>query len=202
MKVPFNPRVALKPTPSEQVAAKDGATFFNRLAMAMKDNPPNAPDGRALWKLRKLGVEPGKLFDIGKVDPAIARGLNRAVKEALARMNDGLTTMSNVNGWIRLPDLGRCGTNYGARAGIARVGLGADLRPDDADAASRVGDRAALAGFLAISASSTFTINTNPAETGVSPTASSREATLMSDMAWVTILCASPLIGGRDGGSY
>ena len=38
--------------------------------------------------------------------------------------------MKNVNGWIRPPDLGRYGTDYDTRAGIAMAGLGADLQED------------------------------------------------------------------------
>jgi hypothetical protein len=128
--VPVNADVDLKTTPPDQVAQMDGGIFFNRLAMAMKDNPPYAADSRALWKVGKLGVAPGKEFDVRKVDPAIARGLNRAVKEALVKMTDGVTTMSNVNGWIRPADLGRYSTDYGTRAGIAMAGLGADLQED------------------------------------------------------------------------
>jgi hypothetical protein len=96
----------------------------------MKDNPPYAADGPALEKLKKLGVEPGKDFDIGRIDPGIARGLRRAVKEAPIKLADGTTKMKNVNGWIRPPDLGRYGTDYDTRAGIAMAGLGADLQED------------------------------------------------------------------------
>jgi hypothetical protein len=47
----------------------DAQTFFNRLATAMKDNPPYAADGSKLWMLRQLGVQPGQAFNIGKIDP-------------------------------------------------------------------------------------------------------------------------------------
>jgi hypothetical protein len=127
---PVDPNINLKVTPPNQVAAMDAGTFFMRLAVAMKDNPPYAADTRALWMLKKLGVEPGKDFDIGKIDPAIARGLQRAVKEAPIKLDEGTTKMKNVNGWIRPPDLGRYGTDYDTRAGIAMAGLGADLQED------------------------------------------------------------------------
>src|SRR5215472_6428112 len=108
----------------------DADTFFKRLASAMKENSPYAADGPALEKLKKLGIEPGKDFDISKIDPGIARGLRRAVKEAPIKLADGTTKMKNVNGWIRPPDLGRYGTDYDTRAGIAMAGLGADLQED------------------------------------------------------------------------
>lgn len=83
--VPVDSRVDLKVTPPDQVARMDAGTFFNRLAMAMKDNPPYAEDGPALEKLKTLGIEPGKPFDISKVDPKTAEGLNKAVKECRSR---------------------------------------------------------------------------------------------------------------------
>ena len=38
--------------------------------------------------------------------------------------------MKTVNGWIQPNDLGRYGTDYDTRAGIAYLGLGADM-PED-----------------------------------------------------------------------
>jgi hypothetical protein len=128
--LPFDKKVNTRTTPPNQVAAMDADTFFKRLASAMKDNPPYAADGPALEKLKKLGIEPGKDFDISKIDPGIARGLRRAVKEAPIKLANGTTKMKNVNGWIRPPDLGRYGTDYDTRAGIAMTGLGADLQED------------------------------------------------------------------------
>lgn len=128
--LPFDRKVNIKLTPSNQVAAMGADTFCKRLASAMKDNPPYAADGQALEKLKKLGIEPGKDFDISKIDPAIGRGLRRAVKEAPIKLAESITKMKNVNGWIRPPDLGRYGTDYDTRAGMAMAGLGADLQED------------------------------------------------------------------------
>ncbi len=128
--VPVDGKVDVKTTPPDQVARMDAGTFFNRLAMAMKDNPPYAEDGPALEKLKKLGIEPGKPFDISKVDSAVARGLEKAVKEVQIKLAEGVTKIKNVNGWINMTNLGRYGTDYNTRAGVAYMGLGADLRED------------------------------------------------------------------------
>ena len=128
--MPVDSQVDLKVTPPDQVARMDAGTFFNRLAMAMKDNPPYAEDGPALEKLKKLGIEPGKPFDISKVDPKIAEGLNKAVKEVQIKMAEEITKLKNVNGWINMTNLGRYGTDYNTRAGVAYMGLGADMRED------------------------------------------------------------------------
>jgi hypothetical protein len=128
--VPVDSKVDVKTTPPNQVADMDAETFFNRLALAMKDSPPYPADGTPIGRLKKLGIEPGKGFAIGKIDPAIARGLQRAVKEAPIKLAEGTTKMKNVNGWIQPSDLGRYGTDYDTRAGIAMAGLGADLQED------------------------------------------------------------------------
>ena len=128
--VPVDSKVDLKTIPSDQVARMDAGTFFNRLALAMKDNPPYAEDGAALEKLKKLGIEPGKPFDITKVDPEIAKGLNKAVKEVQIKLAEDVTKIKNVNGWMQPHNLGRYGTDYNTRAGIAYLGLGADMQED------------------------------------------------------------------------
>ncbi len=130
IKVPVDSNVDVKATPPDQVARMDAGTFFNRVAMTMKDNPPYAEDSRALARLKRLGIEPGQPFDIGKVDRGIAAGLNKAVKEVQIKMAEEIIKLKNVNGWINLLDLGRYGTDYETRAGVAYMGLGADVRED------------------------------------------------------------------------
>ena len=46
----------------------DAGAFFGRLARLMKDNPPAPADAPMVEKLRSVGIEPGKDFDIAKVD--------------------------------------------------------------------------------------------------------------------------------------
>jgi hypothetical protein len=109
----------------------DASTFFKWLALLMQENPPAAADGGALEELELLGIESGKDFDIGKVDPAITRGLQRVVKEVPAKMKDGVSKMKTVNGWIQPTNLGRYGTDCETRAGIAWLGLGANMEEDN-----------------------------------------------------------------------
>src|SRR5215475_15157102 len=56
--VPVDSSVDTKVTPVDQVARMDAGTFFKRLALLMKDNPPAPADGRALEELKLLGIEP------------------------------------------------------------------------------------------------------------------------------------------------
>lgn len=116
--------------PLGQVQKMDAGTYFARLARLMKDNPPAPADGPMVEKLRKLGIEPGKDFDIGKIDPDIAKGLQRAMG-AFEKLQEGVKKLKTENGWIVMPkNMGDYGTDYETRAGIAFVGLGA-VRPED-----------------------------------------------------------------------
>jgi hypothetical protein len=129
--VPVNPDVDLTATPYDQLRLMTGVSFFRRLALLLKDNPPYPADGPALEKLSKLGIEPGKDFDTASLDPAIAKGLNRVPGEVWLKFQQGPYAAPTVNGWQNMLNLGRYGTDYVTRALVAWFGLGA-LTSDDA----------------------------------------------------------------------
>jgi hypothetical protein len=123
--IPVDTSVDTNTTPIEQLHQMDAGTFFKRLAILMKDNPPYVADAPMLDKLKEIGVEPGKDFDINKIDPAVARGLNRSVKDAWSLIVKAPLMMQAVNGWINPTNLGNYGTDYNTRAAVAWLGLGA-----------------------------------------------------------------------------
>ena len=99
----------------------------------MRSNPPPASEAPVLEKLKAIGIVPGEKFDPSGLDPAVARGLEQSVQAALAKLETASKeTGAPVNGW-RVPPmvLGDFGTEYGARAVVALIGLGANL-PQDA----------------------------------------------------------------------
>jgi hypothetical protein len=128
--VPVDPNVDLTATPFDQVNLMSGATFLNRLAQLLVDNPPRPADARMIDALKRLGVEPGKPFDPAKIDPAILQGINKAPAFVNMQFATGPYTMKNVNGWINMVDIGAYGTDYQTRAFIANVGLGALSKED------------------------------------------------------------------------
>ncbi len=155
---PADPKVDVKTPPVTQVAKMDAATFFNRLALLMKDNPPAPADAPMVKKLAGLGIVPGKPFDPAAVDPMAMKGLEKAVwwvkaffdaaakgtqgaieesaltKEVLEVLNNAVRrVLLNVkNGWMIPPmELGRFGTDYALRAYVALYGFGANW-PEDA----------------------------------------------------------------------
>jgi len=110
--------------PMEQVQQMDANAFFGRLAKLMKDNPPFARDKAMVQRLKAIGIEPGKDFDINNVDTNIARALKRAMV-AHALLEKGVKILKTAEGWIVVPDnFANYGTDYMTRAGIALIGLG------------------------------------------------------------------------------
>ena len=128
-----DPNVDMKTPPVEQLQKMSAEAFFNRLASLLKTNPPPASEAPILAKLKAIGVVPGEKFDPAKLDPAVAKGLQKSVAVALEVLQAASKeTGAPVNGW-RVPPmiLGNFGTEYGVRAVVALVGLGANL-PQDA----------------------------------------------------------------------
>jgi hypothetical protein len=129
-RVPVDQGVETTTPPLVQVQKMSAGAYFGRLAQVMKDNPPAAADGPMIEKLKKLGIEPGKPFDIAKIDPDTAEGLEHGMG-AFERLQDGAKKLMTENGWIVMPkDMGNHGTDYETRAGMALVGLGA-IQPQD-----------------------------------------------------------------------
>jgi hypothetical protein len=127
-----DPAVDMTLAPVKAVAGMSTAMFFTTLAALMKDNPPPAADAPMLAKLAKIGIVPGEAFDPARLDPAVAKGLERALPIALEKLEAASKeTGAPVNGW-RVPSmkLGDFGTDYGTRAVVALVGLGANLAAD------------------------------------------------------------------------
>jgi hypothetical protein len=87
-------------------------------------------------KLAKLGIVPGQDFDPAKLDPAVLKGMNDAIKHAQGKISSlpeaiALGNAKLEHGWLIFPKTGVYGTNYLNRALITWYGLGAN-RPEDA----------------------------------------------------------------------
>jgi hypothetical protein len=128
--------IDIKKAPRDQVDAMDGAAYFKLFAELLKANPPAAEDAPILAKLAKIGIVPGQPFDPAKLDPAVLKGINAAVKpaqEKIASLPEAIVRgdAKVEHGWLFFPKTGIYGTNYLNRALITYYGLGAN-RPQDA----------------------------------------------------------------------
>jgi hypothetical protein len=126
-----NSQIDMKTSPAEQVAAMDAQTFFNRLALLLKDNPPSEEDSRMVAKLARIGIVPGEPFEFGKLDATTRRGLERGDRFAREKIDPrSMDTGTEVNGWKIGLKYGDYGTDYMTRATVAKAGLGANLAKD------------------------------------------------------------------------
>jgi hypothetical protein len=123
----------MKTPPREQVDTMPAGRFFAYAAELMGQQPPHATDQPILSQMKKLGIEPGKPFDIAKVDPIIARALDSVPEDGQKLMDWKLPTIARLaNGWSMNTDtMGVYGNYYLKRAIVSRIGLGANL-PEDA----------------------------------------------------------------------
>jgi hypothetical protein len=123
----------METTPKLQVDGMAAGDFFAYAAELLKVHPPHLTDQPIIAQMQKIGVEAGKSFDIGKVDPAILRGLATAPRDAQKLMAWKVSSLARLaNGWSMNTDtMGVYGNYYLKRAIISQIGLGANL-PEDA----------------------------------------------------------------------
>jgi hypothetical protein len=132
-----DPGIDMKTAVREQVNALSASDYFSLLAKLMKDNPPTAEDAPMVAELAKLGIVPGKAFDISKLNPDAAAALQAVPNAANAKIMDWFKgsiaagVSKYVNGFMYSTQTGIYGTNYLQRAFITAIGLGAN-RPQDA----------------------------------------------------------------------
>jgi hypothetical protein len=139
--VVIDPTVDMKTPPMIQVDTMDAARFFSQAAESLKMNPPHITDQPIVARMRRIGIEPGKSFDLAKSDPAVQKALNRAVPDGMKAIKAKIPTVARVvNGWQMNTDtMGVYGNYYLKRAIVAMVGLGANL-PEDAVYPLNLGD--------------------------------------------------------------
>lgn len=128
----FDPDVDMQTPVRDQVNAMDAVTYFKKLAALMKDNPPTPDDAPILTKMAKIGLVPGKEFDIGKLEPGVVRALMKTPTIAIDKITAHEKDAGKVeNGWVVLLKTGTYGTDYLRRALVTFIGLGAN-KPQDA----------------------------------------------------------------------
>jgi hypothetical protein len=141
VQVKIDPTIDMKTPPKIQVDTMPAGKYFAYAAELMKLQPPHITDQPIIAQMKRIGIEPGKSFDLDKVDPAIKKGLERAPKGAQELMRWKVATLARVvNGWSMNTDtMGVYGNYYLKRAMVTQIGLGANL-PEDAIYPLNLGD--------------------------------------------------------------
>jgi hypothetical protein len=143
VEVKIDPSVDMKTPPKVQVDTLAGDKYFAYAAELMKLHPPHITDEPIIAQMKRIGIEPGKSFDIEKVDPVVKKAIEAAPEAAQKLMEWKLPTLARVaNHWSMNTDtMGVYGNYYLKRAILAQQGLGANL-PEDAIYPLNLGDEA------------------------------------------------------------
>jgi hypothetical protein len=131
--VKIDPSIDMKTPPKVQVDTMPADQYFAYAAELLKLHPPHITDQPIIARLKRVGFEVGKSFDLDKADPAVKAGLESAPEAAQKLMQWKIPTMARIaNGWSMNTDtMGVYGNYYLKRAMVAQVGLGANV-PEDA----------------------------------------------------------------------
>ena len=98
----IDPSVDMKTPPKVQVDTMPAGVYFAYAAELLKLHPPHITDQPIIAQMKKIGIEPGKSFDIGKLDPVMQRALETAPRGRAEA--DGLESCRR---WRGLPTAGR-----------------------------------------------------------------------------------------------
>jgi len=129
----MDPTVDMKTPPKTQIDTMPGAKYFTYAAEILKVHPPHLTDQPIIAQMKRIGIEPGKSFDITKLDPVVQKALEAAPAGGQQLMQWKIPTIARVvNGWSMNTDtMGVYGNYYLKRAIVAQLGLGANV-PEDA----------------------------------------------------------------------
>ena len=129
----IDPTVDMKTPPKIQVDTMSADKYFAYAAELMKLHPPHLTDQPIIALMKRLGIEPGKSFDLDKADPVVKKALERVPQGAQELMKWKVPSLARVvNGWSMNTDtMGVYGNYYLKRAIVTQFGLGANL-PEDA----------------------------------------------------------------------
>jgi hypothetical protein len=126
-----DPSIDMKTAVREQVNRMDIGAYFKLMAELMKDNPPAAADADMVSRMAKIGIVPGRPFDIKKLDPGFVQALQDVPQAAFKKIMGHFKTAGTfTNGWLYTEITGIYGIDYLQRALITAIGLGANRALD------------------------------------------------------------------------
>ena len=156
---PYTPKDVVR----DVIAKMTASEYFNFMTEAMKENPPSTPqDDAIVARMAKIGIVPGKPFDMSQLSPEIRQAIDKVPETVNAEFSSmeshGLGKM--INGW-QIPEIcGRYGTDYLSRAVISDFGWGCNLPADAVYPITKVD----TAGDL-LSGANTYVLHFNKGET-------------------------------------
>jgi hypothetical protein len=142
VEVKTDPNVDMRTPPKKQIDTMSGDKFFAYATELLKVNRPHLTDEPIIAQMKRIGIEPGKSFDVGSVSQAVRAAMDAAPSSAQRLMEWKMPTLARVaNQWSMNTDtMGVYGNYYLKRAIIAQQGLGANV-PEDAIYPFNLGDQ-------------------------------------------------------------
>jgi hypothetical protein len=129
--IALDPSVDMQTPPVEQVERMMPEAYFAYAAELLKVNGPHLVDQPQLARMKRLGMEVGRSFDVAEVDPVIRRALQMAPAAAQsALISEWPKVGRSANGWVMNTDSGVYGANYLKRGAVAMFEIGMNL-PED-----------------------------------------------------------------------
>ena len=127
-----NPGFSMTAKPQQAILAMGTEGYFTLMAKLMDGiAPPAAEDAPMLASMAKIGIAPGKPFEMGKLDPAVQTALKDIPQTALKKIEANKDILGAiVNGWVVTKGLGTYGTDYMKRAVVAAYGWPANQQDD------------------------------------------------------------------------
>ena len=141
VKANIDPSVDVKTPPKGQVDTMQGPKYFAYAAELLKLHPPHDTDQPIIARLKRIGFDAGKSFDVAKLDTPVRKAIEDAPAAAQKLMAWKIPTLARVaNNWSMNTDtMGVYGNYYLKRAIVTQLGLGANL-PEDAIYPLNLGD--------------------------------------------------------------
>jgi hypothetical protein len=128
----IDPSIDMKTPPKTQVDTMAASQYFAYAAELLKRHPPHDTDQPIIAQMKKIGIEPGKSFEMAKLDPTVQKALQDVPEEAQKLMAWKVQSLARVaNNWsLNTDTMGVYGNYYLKRAIVSQVGLGANLVED------------------------------------------------------------------------
>ena len=116
-----NPGFSMTDKPQSVILDMGTGGYFNLMAKLMGGAaPPAAEDAPILASMAKIGIVPGKPFEMNNLDPAVQAALKDIPQSALKKIEDNKDRLGAiVDGWVITKGLGTYDTNYLKRAVVA-----------------------------------------------------------------------------------
>ncbi len=127
-----DPGFSMTDKPQQVILDMGAEAYFDMMADLLGSvAPPPEADASILARIAKIGIVPGKKFEMSSLDPAVQAAIEDVPQVALKKIESNKPSLGVVvDGWVITKGLGDYGIDYMKRAVVAAFGWGANLQED------------------------------------------------------------------------